>query len=86
MGEVSCGSKQVHKFTFHSFLINTFCNQLADIIFPCAGPAMQREDEGLLGVFIVHEAGHSFEDNVGCYMLAKQLLLQRQFQTLGTKM
>jgi hypothetical protein len=42
---------------------------------------MEREDQRLLRVVIVHESSHSFQNNARSYMLTEQLAFQVCLQT-----
>lgn len=81
MWEVCRGGEQVHEAARHSALVNVFSDQLTDKVFAGASPAVQREDEGFLRVLVGHEAGHSFEEDTRCHVLAEQLALQIRFET-----
>lgn len=77
--ELRC--ENMHKFAVHSLLVNVICNELTDVVLPRAGPAVQGEDQGLLGILIAHKAAHSPQDDAGCDVLSKQLAVQVVLQT-----
>lgn len=60
MWEVKRGGEHVHKAAVHSLPVNVFRDQLAHVVLPRAGPSVQREHQGLLGSWVVHETIHSF--------------------------
>lgn len=68
--------ENVDKLAVHSLSINIFCNELTDKVLPSAGPAVQREDQGLLRIVIGHESVHGFQDDAGCDVLSEQLAVQ----------
>lgn len=77
--ELRC--ENVDKFTVHSLLVNIIGDELADIILARAGRAMQRENQGLLWVFIAHKAVHGLQDDAGCDVLSEQPAVQVGLQT-----
>lgn len=81
MWKVELGCENVHKLAVHSLLVNIICNELTGIVLPRAGPAVQREDQGLLWIVIAHEAIHSLQDDAGCDVLSEQLAVQVGLQT-----
>lgn len=64
------------KFAVHSLLVNIICDELTDIVLASAGPAMQGENQGLLGILIAQKAVHGLQDDAGCDVLSKQLAVQ----------
>lgn len=74
----------MYKFTIHPIQIDALSNQAAYKVLPSACQAMQRQDQGFLGV--CHVASHSFQDYGGCQMLAKELFLQSLLQICVIKM
>lgn len=77
--ELRC--ENVHKFAVHPLLVNIICDELADIVLACAGPAVQRENQRLLGILVAHKAVHGLQDDAGCDVLSKQLVVQVFLQT-----
>lgn len=71
----------MHKFAVHSLLVNIICNELTDIVLPRARPAVQGENQGLLGILIAHKAVDGLQDDAGCNVLSKQLAVQVVLQT-----
>ena len=78
--EVCRGCEQMHKSALHALVVDALSNQLAHQVLSGACPAMQREDQGFLGVRVLHVSGHCFQDYPGCHMLAKELLVQGHLQ------
>ena len=81
MREMEFRGKDVDKAAVHPLLEDVICNKLADEILPRASPPMEREDQRLLRVVIVHEPSHSFQNDARSYMLTEQLAVQVCLQT-----
>lgn len=75
------GCEYVHVFAVHSLLVNIICNELTGKVLSRAGPAVQRQNQGLLWTVIVHEAVHGLQDDAGRDVLSKQLAVQVGLQT-----
>lgn len=73
--------ENMHKLAVHSLLVNIICNKVTDIVLPCAGRAVQGENQGLLGIVVAHKAMHRIQDDARCDVLSKQLAVQVVFQT-----
>lgn len=63
MWEVEFRCKNMNKAAVHSLFVNVVSNQLTNKVLAGSGPSVQREHQGLLGVVVAHESGHSFQDD-----------------------
>ena len=64
MWEMIFRVKEMDKVAIHAILVDVFDNKLSGQILPCASIPMEREDQRLLWVVIVHESIHSFHDDL----------------------
>ena len=64
MREINYRVKKVDKAAVHPLLVDVFDNKLTGQILPRASSPMEREDQRLLWVIIVHESSHSIQDDV----------------------
>lgn len=78
--EMQSWHKQVDEVTLQAFGVKVFGHDLADIILARASPAVQRERQWLLGVFVVLKARQRLHDHLRGQMLPEQLLFQVQLE------
>jgi len=81
MWEVEFSREHVNEAALHPLFVNVVSDHLADEVLPGAGPSVQGEHQGLLGVVVAHEAGHRFQDDARRDVLPEQLGFQVRLET-----
>lgn len=78
--EMQRGKKQVHEFALQPSREKVLGDDLADEVLARPGPAVQREDQRLLRVGVVDEAGQRLQDDLLAHVLPEEPLLQGLLQ------
>lgn len=81
MRKVELGGEDVHKLAVHALLVDALRDERAGKVLACAGPAVQREHQRLLGVGVVHEAAHRLGNDVRRQVLPEQPATEVLLQT-----
>lgn len=82
MGKVERGHEEVHEIAPEASGVQVVGHDLADKVLAGAGPAVQRQGQRFLGVFVVLEAAQRLENYFRGQMLSEQLL-QVQLEGYG---
>lgn len=69
------GDEQPHTLALHPITIEVVCHYSGHKVLSSAGPAMEGEGEGLIGVWVFYKALHGFQNHCLGQVLPMKLLL-----------